>query len=86
MQRDMELVRQILFAVANSPHGYVTSKLSVEGYSDEQAGYHILLLMDAGLVRGLDASETNSTTPKGIIERLTWQEHEFLEAAGDEGR
>jgi hypothetical protein len=88
MKRDMELMRNILLAVEASPSAWVPSviqELQMEGYSEEEVGYHALLLMEAGLARGQETTGTG-LSPRGMITRLTWEGHEFLDAARDETR
>jgi hypothetical protein len=80
MQRDMDLVREILFQVERDNNDPLKSvEVEVEGYSDIQINYHIMLLAEAGLIEAKDASTLGGSewTPK----RLTWRGHEFLEAA-----
>ncbi len=52
MQRDMELIRQILFTIEQE---YVdvwldSSCLNIEGYDFKTIGYHCAILHDAGLI------------------------------------
>src|SRR5215213_8227136 len=81
MKRDMDLARQILFEIEKLPHGLdVIFQPEIEGHSSEEVSYHIMLLTQAGYVEGEEA-------PDGWHARtLTWQGHEFLEAARDESR
>jgi hypothetical protein len=85
MHRDMDLVRKILMAVADNPSGWAPSGLEIEGYTDEQIGYHALIMIEAGLVAGEDVTVMRSG-PTGMITRLTWQGHDFLEAAREPTR
>jgi hypothetical protein len=55
MKRDMELIRNILLAVEASPTAWAPSavqELQMEGYTEEEVGYHALLIIEAGLARG----------------------------------
>ena len=85
MKRDMELIRKILLAIEDSPTGYAPRDLAIDGYTAEQFGYHAHLMLEAGLVRGADAT-TRSSGPNATIFGLTWKGHEFAEAARDESR
>lgn len=85
MQRDMELIRKILLVIEQSDSGWAP-QLQIEGYSEAQIGYHAYLLIDAGLAHGQDASTLRSDAPQGLITSLTWEGHEFAEAARDSGR
>jgi len=78
MRRDMDLIREILLAVESHEHGYAPSKISVEGYTDEQVGYHSYLLLQANLVEGLNRNLDQAPGPSAIILNLTWEGHEFL--------
>lgn len=51
----------------------------IEGHSDLEISYHIMLLHEAGLVEGWDRSAIGVF--RWSARRLTWEGHEFLEAA-----
>ena len=85
MKRDMDLVRKVLLEVEAGP-GFAASKIEIEGYTQEQIGYHILIMCEAGLVRGSPTTAMNDTSPRAIAGRLTWAGHEFLDAARDDTR
>lgn len=77
MKRDMEIVRQILFAVedASGPVGEIPE------CPDSIFSYHTALLIEAGLATG-DVSDGPDLQPMaGCIFRLTWTGHDFLDAA-----
>lgn len=78
MHRDMDLAREILLVVESHPHGYSPQKIEVEGYTQEQIGYHAYLLLQAGLVEGLERNLDQAPSPSAIILNLTWAGHEFL--------
>jgi len=86
MKLDMDLVRKILIVLEEYPHGFYNQFLSIEGYSEEQIGYHITLMEEAGLLRAIDATSMESQSPEAMPQRLTWQGHEFLDACRDDGR
>jgi hypothetical protein len=81
MKRDMDLARNILLALEEHEHGYAPRTLVIEGYTDEQIGYHAHLLHEAGLIDASDDSTRGSPSPQAIPLRLTWEGHEFLDAA-----
>lgn len=85
MKRDMNLVREILLTIEAESSGFAPSEIQVEGYTDEQTGYHTLLLLEAGLVEG-HRVVSYSGGLSAIATRLTWTGHEFLDAARDNGR
>ena len=83
MKRNIDLIRTILQAVENSPTGWAPSDMVVEGYDRVEVGYHALLAIEAGLVHGDDITSSGSGGPAGLITRLSWEGHEFLEASRD---
>ena len=85
MHRDMDLVRKILMAIADNPSAWAPSDLEIGGYTKEQVGYHALLIIEADLAVGEDVTEMGGS-PRGSITRLTWQGHDFLEAAKEPKR
>jgi hypothetical protein len=82
MKRDLDLVRKILFEVEKSPTPWGWVNLQIPGYSDEEISYHVKLLADAGLVQAKDLSSTAGFSWKPTA--LTWEGHEFLDAARNE--
>lgn len=82
----MDLVRKILIVLEEHPHGYYNEFLKIDGYSQEQIGYHVTLMDEAGLLVAIDASGMDSDSPEAMPNRLTWQGHQFLNACRDEGR
>ena len=86
MKRDVDLVRKILLACADHEHGYAPRGLAIEGYSEEQIGYHVYLMMQAGLVEGDDVTHSGCRSPQAVLTSVTWAGHDFLEASRDEGR
>ena len=81
MKRDMELVRQILVQIEEHEHGMAPRSLTIDGYTQEQIGYHVHLMGQAGLLKVADVSHFGSTSPEAIATRMTWAGHEFLDAA-----
>lgn len=84
MKRDMELVRLLLIAAEGLKQGTNASNLQIEGFSEDQVIYHTALLHDAGFI----AAEPNGNLDGAdfCILRLTWDGHEFLDAARDATR
>ena len=85
MKRDMELIRELLLVVEEGP-GFEASKKIIEGYTQEQINYHAGLLIEAGLAEGQGLCTMGDPTPKYTLFKLTWNGHEFLDAARDDGR
>ncbi|MFZ1128912.1 DUF2513 domain-containing protein [Methanoregula sp.] len=86
MKRDMDLVRKILLAMEANPQGFFNEMPAIEGYSSDQVGYHVYLMMQAGLVEGSDVTTLGSESPEAIPSCLTWQGHDFLDASRDDNR
>lgn len=86
MKRDMDLVRKILFAMEKSETGFIQGKIKIDGYSEEEVGYHVYLMNEAGLLLGLDVTHLGSSSPEAIPSMLTWDGYDFLDACRDEGR
>jgi DNA-binding PadR family transcriptional regulator len=78
MKRDLNLIRQLLLIIESAE---TTSLSQMHGLnpSDQQVQYHLRLLVDAGLVRGVGL-----TNDGAICVRLTWEGHELLELARNE--
>ncbi len=81
MQRDMDLVRQILLELEKAEHGFVFDNPEIEGYSSEVIAYHVYLMHEAGLVRAVDITTADSASPEYEAAGLTWSGHEFIEAS-----
>lgn len=84
MKRDMDLVRAILLRLDQHPHGFAPP-IEIDGYTDDQIGYHAHLMIQAGLVRGSDVTTHGDSSPQALMSSLTWEGHEFLDAARDPG-
>lgn len=84
MTRDMDLIREILTQIENRQYDRKPFDLEIAGRSREAIGYHVMLLNQAGLIRAQDLtciSDVDASRWKPIS--LTWEGHEFLEAAKD---
>jgi len=80
----MELIRQILLAVEQHESGFAPRELKIDGYSDEQVGYHCYLIGDAGLAKTVDVTTMHSNSPCAAVSRLNSAGHDFLDAAKDD--
>jgi hypothetical protein len=84
MERDMDLVRELLIAVERDQRldGPDTldfesaSEFGLESYPDAKVAYHLRLLIDA---RFLDGEVPDEDLPGITVRRLTWEGHEFLD-------
>lgn len=79
MRRDMDLIRGVLLKVEELPFDGGFHEITVEGRTDDEVIYHVMLLHEAGFIEAQDL-----TTLSGICwkpKRLTYSGHEFLDAA-----
>ena len=81
MKRDMDLVRLILLALEDHERGSAPHPLQIADYSEEQIGYHVWLMGQAGLLRVVDVTALGDPSPVAEPLDMTWDGHEFLEAA-----
>jgi hypothetical protein len=81
MRRNVDLMREMLLALENHPHGHAPSELKIEGFSEEEIGYHAYLIVDAGLADGVEMTNMGSAGPEWLLTVLTSQGHDFLDAA-----
>ena len=84
MKRDLDLCRRILLWVEEQEHGFVGRSPEVEGVTDEEIGFHVHLLGEAGLLKTTDRTFLESRSPQAIPLYMTWAGYEFLAAAKDE--
>lgn len=84
MQRDMDLVRNILIWIEAQEHARnIGWKIKVDGYNDEQVGYHCHLMNEAGLIVAADSTYFESLSPQAVPTCLTWAGHDFLDSVKD---
>jgi|SRR5579863_2247659 len=85
MNRDMDLIRDLLFRIEADPKCDGTGWISFNkpedlcGHSPEEVSYHLSVLRDGGYIK----ANTSGSTP--MVSRLTWQGHEFLDNIKDVG-
>jgi hypothetical protein len=82
MKRDMDLIRKILITLEADPQPYFSRTLEIEGYTNEEINFHLMLLNEVGLIEGTDMSA--GSEPLFFPERLTWSGFEFLESVKNE--
>ena len=79
MKRNMDLIRSILFEVEALHPNQGGKQIEINGRDFAEVTYHVVLLHEAGLIRATVEYEKNQ--PRCFVDRLTWEGHEFLEAA-----
>lgn len=79
MKRDMDLVREILITLEDHEHGLAPDgDLVIPGYTGETIGYHLVLMNEAGLIVAHPTTAFAGPSPSAIVERITWEGHEFI--------
>jgi hypothetical protein len=81
MQRNMDLVRAILLRIENGSSGWAPQNFGIEGFPPESIGYHAHIMMQEGLIEGVDVTNSESNGTEAIPMNLTWKGHEFLDLA-----
>lgn len=85
MQRDWDLIRKILLQV--EALGDTRSHLEadgIDGADHEAVSYHIRLLMESGLAKGV-CSQGLDGPLRCAASSLTWDGHEFLDSIRSSG-
>lgn len=85
MKRDLDLARDILTEIEG--HSYDPNRsfvVKIDGHSTEEVSYHVMLLAEAGFIEASSLVTTDGAIWKA--RRLTWEGHEFIEAAKDTTR
>ncbi|TFH14949.1 MAG: DUF2513 domain-containing protein [Lentisphaerales bacterium] len=78
MKRDMNLIRHLLAYVEEQPAGSIVQQVTVpDGTDGPTVGEHIDLMIERRLIEG-DVVDVNA--PAFVIQRLTWEGHDFLQA------
>jgi len=77
----MDLVRDILISVADDKSEILKK------YPDQEVCYHMAIMIEAGLLIGEALKNGAGVLPVfAHVDRLTWQGHDFLDAARHEER
>lgn len=79
MKRNMDLIREILFWLED--HG--SGMPEVPEHTEEEIGHHCYLLWRAGLIEAANSSCMDDDQPQAIPLSITWDGHEFIDAARD---
>lgn len=81
MKRDLELIRKLLFYFEEKPDDHMEECPRIEGFSELEIKYHLLLMDEANLLRcEREITESSKRVIKVYQFSLTWEGHEFLEA------
>jgi hypothetical protein len=82
MKRDIDLCREILRQIADSPSVDAPVEVAAEGRSDDEITYQLHILRQAELIEAVNMSSFSGMAYKPL--RLTWKGNEFLDAARDD--
>jgi hypothetical protein len=77
----MDLIRLLLL---RSEAGEEEDVAACEKFSIEERGYHVQLLLDAGLVEGEAFRDGEGRFIGAVVSRITWAGHDFLQSIRDE--
>ena len=83
MKRNMDLIRQLAIRIESADSHLQASEISIDSFTPAEILYHCVLMHEAGLIDGEMVSDLDCDGD-GLIERLTWQGHDFLDAARDD--
>jgi Hypothetical protein (DUF2513) len=83
MKRDMELIRALMLMIESQDQDDDTN-FEIAGYDGSQIDYHLELLIESKLILGEMRKYMGSSRPTPMIERLSWEGHEFLDNARNE--
>ena len=81
MKRDMDLIRQIGFAIENATGDLDSTSLKIDGFTPQQIAYHCELMHESELFQGFSTSHLESPFAEFQIQRLTSKGHDFIDAA-----
>jgi hypothetical protein len=80
MKRDVELIKAILLNLEDREVNPIP-----EQYPEEAVLYHIGLCIEAQLIHGQIVEDSDMEIRGAAMWRLTWEGHEFLDAARNAG-
>lgn len=78
MQRDMELVREVLRTIKNK-EDLTPREITISGYPEEVARRHVAMLYDEGYIDGSHQDMIDDGRHVFVID-LSWRGHEFAGA------
>jgi len=81
MKRDFELVRKLLLELEGE------ESVDLSTYTQEQVNYHKALIKEAGFADGVihyPSTHQTDVPDRTMLNRLTWEGHEFLDKAKDD--
>ena len=85
MKRDVEVFRKILMQVEARPNGQVDEIHPIDGIERSVLHGHVELLVETGYLKATDQTSFRDEFNRFLIERLTFEGHEFLHTIRHEG-
>lgn len=85
MKRDMDLVRKILLHIEANQDGKIN--LDIPDYSRDEIYLHVQLMKEGGLVEASIVPNPDGREHRilaCVVRKLTWEGHDFLDAARDD--
>ncbi|MEL7654297.1 MAG: DUF2513 domain-containing protein [Bacillota bacterium] len=79
MERNMDLIRDILFEIEKQYVDVALINLKVKDYDFKEVAYHCKILYDAGLVSHYKGQYGSNELYLFSVGSLTWEGHEFLD-------
>ena len=73
MKRNLDLIRDLLLAIEASPENHLAQTLAARGYTEEETGFHVYLLGDAGYAQVIEVTTADSALPQALPANLTWK-------------
>jgi hypothetical protein len=86
MIRDWDLIRKILLQIELHRDEPLTTSPKIENYTDEEIAYALTIMQDAKFFEATITKRNGVRNPMIVPTRLTWEGHDFLDAARDEDR
>ncbi|MDD2728191.1 DUF2513 domain-containing protein [Malikia sp.] len=83
MKRDMDLIRRIAFATEALENRQTLDAL--DGVDPATFAQHVVWMKEAGLIEAVISEYMGTEDSLVMVQRLTWQGCDFLDAARDEG-
>lgn len=85
MRRDMDLVRAILAAAANSPVPLDAQALATSRWPVQLVAYHIDIMQQADLLNATLSRAFDGDYVVVCVDSLTWEGQDLLSSIADEG-
>ena len=85
MKRDPDLVRELLLLLEASPKLHGNPPLPA-GRTEDDVNHHLALMIEAGLINGHISQTMGRDVPAVLVNGITWDGYEFLDAARDSER